>query len=376
MELDQSLKNSETNVTDETASNCLLGPLLPLLLNSNSRKTISNRDWQGWLSSAQSGPAIDLTLAELCADIQQVAPDKNGTLKLRDVLSTASAHDLNEPPAHGVQADLLIVCTVWAAFKNKYPCETFESHLAKLDNLKAAVRADLALSPKKGEGELPGFWHVWRFIISLRGHLDRKIGEIAINLGDKWPSNRFNETLRDYVVDYPDQLLKRKNFGRIKLRTVIRCFAFAAIDSPSAPPLDGAISPYAAIELLRLPAAEGRCIKLRYGEGGFRTLDACGTRLGVTRERIRQIEGKVFEKLLILGHAESVKNWLHAQASTVWDELSNQGALIRRDTFSDSSYLRQKPELALGLAIVDLGVADLLDLVGERTEKGNWVYRA
>ena len=78
----------------------------------------------------------------------------------------------------------------------------------------------------------------------------------------------------------------------------------------------------------------------------------------------------------MLGHAESVKNWLHAQASTVWDELSNQGALIRRDTFSDSSYLREKPQLALGLAIVDLGVSDLLDLMGERTEKGNWVYRA
>lgn len=170
-------------------------------------------------------------------------------------------------------------------------------------------------------------------------------------------------------------MLERKNFGRIKLRTVIRCFAFAAIDSPSAPRLDGAISPYAAIELLRLPAAEGRCIKLRYGEAGFRTLDACGTKLGVTRERIRQIEGKVFEKLRMLGHAESVKNWLHSQASTVWDELSNQGALIRRDTFSDSSYLKQKPELALGLAIVDLALADLLDLVGERTEKGNWVYR-
>lgn len=153
MELDQSLKNSEMNVTDDTASNFLLGPLLPLFLNSNSRKKISNRDWQGWLSSAQSGPAIDLTLAELCADIHQVAPDKIGTLKLRDVLSTASAHDMNEPPAHGVRTDLLIVCTVWAAFKNKHPCETFESHLAKLDNLKAAVRADLALAPKMGEGK-------------------------------------------------------------------------------------------------------------------------------------------------------------------------------------------------------------------------------
>ena len=51
--------------------------------------------------------------------------------------------------------------------------------------------------------------------------------------------------------------------------------------------------------LASLPAKERRVIELRFGlgDGRNRTLEEVGQELGVTRERIRQIQGKVLGKL-------------------------------------------------------------------------------
>jgi len=51
--------------------------------------------------------------------------------------------------------------------------------------------------------------------------------------------------------------------------------------------------------LAELPAKERRVIELRFGlsDGRNRTLEEVGQELGVTRERIRQIQGKVLGKL-------------------------------------------------------------------------------
>jgi RNA polymerase primary sigma factor len=52
--------------------------------------------------------------------------------------------------------------------------------------------------------------------------------------------------------------------------------------------------------LRNLPPREAGVLRMRYGLGGFErphTLEECGFRYAVTRERIRQIESKAFSML-------------------------------------------------------------------------------
>lgn len=58
-----------------------------------------------------------------------------------------------------------------------------------------------------------------------------------------------------------------------------------------------------------LPSRERDVIELRYGltGEGWLTLDAVGKRVGVTRERIRQIEAMALERLLMAPETQSLK---------------------------------------------------------------------
>jgi len=64
--------------------------------------------------------------------------------------------------------------------------------------------------------------------------------------------------------------------------------------------------------LAELPAKERRVIELRFGlgDGRNRTLEEVGQELGVTRERIRQIQGKVLGKLRRPMHSRKLHEYL------------------------------------------------------------------
>ncbi|MGH8990273.1 MAG: sigma-70 family RNA polymerase sigma factor [Acidimicrobiia bacterium] len=78
----------------------------------------------------------------------------------------------------------------------------------------------------------------------------------------------------------------------------------AAVRAASAAGLDLALG--------QLPAREERIVRLRFGlaDGQYHTLESAGAELGVSRERIRQIEGKALAKLRKSGWAR------HLQAGT------------------------------------------------------------
>ena len=64
--------------------------------------------------------------------------------------------------------------------------------------------------------------------------------------------------------------------------------------------------------LLTLSAREARIIKMRFGleDGNTYTLEEVGLRFGLTRERIRQIEGKALRRLRHPRRARQLKGYL------------------------------------------------------------------
>jgi RNA polymerase primary sigma factor len=64
--------------------------------------------------------------------------------------------------------------------------------------------------------------------------------------------------------------------------------------------------------LAELSARERRILELRYGLGSQepRTLQEIGQEVGLTRERVRQIEGEALDKLRELGRSARLREYL------------------------------------------------------------------
>ncbi len=64
--------------------------------------------------------------------------------------------------------------------------------------------------------------------------------------------------------------------------------------------------------LQELPPREVRVLQLRYGliDGETYTLEEVGRKLGVTRERVRQIEAQALSRLRHPAHARRLKDFL------------------------------------------------------------------
>jgi len=64
--------------------------------------------------------------------------------------------------------------------------------------------------------------------------------------------------------------------------------------------------------LVGLPSREAKVLKMRFGLGGYRpmTLEEVGREFGVTRERIRQIEGKALRKLKHPSRRKKLQDYL------------------------------------------------------------------
>jgi hypothetical protein len=372
--LDQSLKEQETDLLNEETSEYKYGPLIPLLLSSDVRTFVDALDWKIWVGCAQAGVAADTPMKLLCHEILHSSPSETEALTLRDLLEDPCALNLSATHINNVSMQLIVKCTAWVAYRNRYPEQTLERYLSNLGHISTEVNNLIENTTEDDEIELAKSWGIWTLMVSLRGDLDRKIGEIATLIRDNWPSNRFDETLREYLVKDRQKLMKRRGFGKKKLHTVTRCFAHAAVHGSTVRTNDN-LAPFELIKTLNLPDTYSRCIELRYAESGGQTLEVCGRKMRLTRERIRQMESKVFEKVRRLGLADSMRKWAISHADQVWDDLSKSGALIRSDSFTESGYLRDKPELALAMGIANLGLSEILDLKGSRTEKGNWVYR-
>lgn len=369
LELDNGL-----DLMNEEASQYQYGPLIPILRSHDATTMVSASDWTTWVSRAKSGAAIDTPIKSLCNDILQNCPKGAEDLSLRDLLDDPRSENLSSRFIRHVPMQLVVMCTAWAAYKNKYPEKTFECYISKLDRVKEEVKEGLAIPERRGDGNLPSQWTTWTLMVSLRGDLDRKVGEVAIEIKDKWPSNRLNETLRDYLVENYNELSKRENIGRKKIRTVIRCYARAAIfGRPNSAGIN--LKPLDILKSLNLPKSYQKCIRMRYGKRQLQTLDAVGKEMGLTRERVRQMEQKAAKIAKSAGKHLEARKWLAENALRAWQSMSRDGGVTVDPTASGNGFHANLPgDVQLGLLLGDMLPDELMDLIGDKVDDW-WVAR-
>lgn len=115
------------------------------------------------------------------------------------------------------------------------------------------------------------------------------------------------------------------------------------------------IREHLASALLNLPARERRIIESRFHiSEEFRTLDELGEELGITRERVRQIETKAKKQLRALCKTE-VASALDREPAAVWDLVVGEAHVLHRDDVA-STYSSAPAYLRLAFELCDLTV--------------------
>ena len=121
-----------------------------------------------------------------------------------------------------------------------------------------------------------------------------------------------------------------------------------------------------------LTQKETEVLERRYGIEYERpeTLEEVGASFDVTRERIRQIEGKALKRMLIKAPASVLSGVVDAYRPTVWSEYGSPIV-----AFADLASFRKAldPYVALALSVLDVGLEDWLDSTALRLAHG-WFH--
>ncbi len=198
------------------------------------------------------------------------------------------------------------------------------------------------------------YWDHWRDTICEHSNLrECFIHEVLNAIGFQWPSSRRNEKLSDYCAFSLIELFSIPGIGRSKRRLLILAYAYAAecmLDRPvdvgneekaeascsEESHQEGFLGDDVSIERLFdealncLNDREKDIIASRFGIGGRvqETLEEIGERLGVTRERIRQIESKALRKLKNLNSAGFLRRFIELQREDIFRNLSANGSVV------------------------------------------------
>lgn len=350
------------------------GPLLDILVEPKKLRPMT---WPTWLKHAADGGAARMTLAEICDRISCDIREPKQHLLLGEVLTSLGHRSpFMAKTAIGISPDTLIKATVWAAFRNSYDGQNLvEAYLQAWPRIKED--ADHLLSHRKAndsEESARWPWRYWRLLVALRGDGTRKVGEVAMILKDGWPSNRMKEALDDYGVDKPNELLRRRGIGRKKVRTVVRCFAYAAIHGPVSVEMADD-DPYSLLKSLNLPTLYNKALRLRFAKRGIQTLEFCGTAVGVTRERVRQMEKKSAKLAKATGKHLLARKWLERNRERAWAAMSlDDGMTVDPSSTGNGFHAKLPGDIQLGLLLGDMLADELMDMCGNKVDDW-WVRR-
>ncbi len=241
-------------------------------------------------------------------------------------------------------------------------------------------------------------WSAWCQMLNACDTKDRLVAEIAAELGLPWPFSRRTETIANYLGLMPKEICAIPGIGRKKYRTIVLCTAqavqesyakFAGRDGKRSDQI-GAGGDFAEThpsdrttvalvqELLgRLKKRERQVIELRFGLYGQEPhkLADLAEQLGVTRQRILQIESKVINKLRLNSSLlTKLRHSLDEQADVIWNDLSAESEAILSD-ISDTELVRKLNSThQISFAICDLSISTFLDGIATRVSRG-W-YRS
>lgn len=206
----------------------------------------------------------------------------------------------------------------------------------------------------------------WWRQVDRQGRAQMPMMRICAKLGEQWPYRHADAVVADYRKPTADQLLELHGYGKMKLRVVILCLAWAALADDELEELSP-LDPYEALKAAGLDQQEAKVMHNKYGKATrSATLQEVADRLNVTRERVRQVESKVVRKLTKIGLDKSVVLWLRENALDAWMKLSSDGGLsVRGFGIGDRGRRRLPAELDLALTITGQEPSDFLNIVGE-----------
>jgi hypothetical protein len=156
--------------------------------------------------------------------------------------------------------------------------------------------------------------------------------------------------------------------GKMKVNAILECVEALATKGTAAQ-ITTPLSCAEAMKAANLEKEHSRVLELRYLQGEAKTLDACGTALGKTRERMRQIEKLCVERMRIAGFKDNLRAWLQSNAQNIWNLMSEDGGMTVSGSDSETSLNNRLPgEYQLALLIADMNASEFLDELGVKID--------
>ena len=327
--------------------------------------------WGKWRDHCLLSQHSASGIGELLLDALIKAPKGVPKMTLADALNRWSMLDVllgedNETLLAVIRA------TAWCANQNKLI--EIDKYLSENQPILSEAVSLLGISSKDQQEIDSHYWSVLWGVVKLRGRLNCTMGELVAKANVSWPSNLLANPISTYHEPSFRKLLQRDNMGKVKAFAVTRCLAYLAVHDYQ--PSSEALSPWEIVKHLKLKSAYMNVLNARYAGTKVPTLDSCGRRLGVTRERVRQIEAKCGKLSQIMHHSESATAWLSINIDNIWWQLSADGG-VTVDSKDESELALEKKlgnDYRLGLLLANKSIIQILDGSGLRTENG-WVSK-
>jgi hypothetical protein len=326
--------------------------------------------WAEWRGRSLGSPFNELRLIDHLADALITPPVSVPDLRLLDALNRWPTIEALFSEGNSTLLSV-IRATAWCA--NQGRLSDVSAYLEENPGLLSEARSLLDSSQPQAQLDMHD-WNVLWGIVKLRGLMNCGMGEVVAKANVNWPSNHLTDPISMYYEPSLQRLLARDRMGKVKALAVERCLAFLAINGHQ--PSDEPIAPWDIVKLLKLKEAYRKVLNVRYSGGRVPTLDACGKTMGLTRERIRQIEAKCAKLAKTMQQSDSALAWLKLNIDNIWAELSADGG-VTVDSKDESDLALEKKlgnDYRLALLLANIGITQLLDSSGNRTENG-WSSR-
>jgi hypothetical protein len=165
-------------------------------------------------------------------------------------------------------------------------------------------------------------WESYRTAVGVAG--DTIVGEVAMQLGTRWPSRAGTEKVEEYLSLHYTSIPSLKRMGRVKLNTLALVVAYLAENPGFGKEAFACFEDLRAMPQLKcLSDVEVEILERRLfkAEREQVTLEELAVVHKVTRERIRQIEAGILDSIRDGRNGKRVTDLLDREASRIFSRL-------------------------------------------------------